>query len=93
LPQGILQVLLIFHIVKKSKYVRKQEELEAFGRHLRHLREQKGMTMEELAALSNIEYSQISRIERGVINTSLSVVFIIAEVLGVSYKDMFDFKK
>ncbi|MBO9703672.1 MAG: helix-turn-helix transcriptional regulator [Sporocytophaga sp.] len=49
------------------------------------------MTLETLAALSEIEYSQVSRIERGVINTSLSNVFVLAEALEVTYKDLFDF--
>lgn len=47
------------------------------------------MTMQELADLSDIEYSQLSRIERGVINTSLSVIFEIADALEVEPKELF----
>ncbi len=47
------------------------------------------MSMQELANLADIEYSQISRIERGLINTSLSNVFAIAKVLDVSAKELF----
>ncbi|WP_293903190.1 helix-turn-helix transcriptional regulator [Sporocytophaga sp.] len=76
---------------RKKNYIRKEEELQAFGKHLRAIRKRKNMTLETLAALSEIEYSQVSRIERGVINTSLSNVFVLAEALEVTYKDLFDF--
>ena len=39
------------------------------------------LSQETLANLAGIEYSQISRIERGVINTSISVIFAIAKAL------------
>ncbi len=41
------------------------------------------MTMEALANTTGIEYSQISRIERGLINTSVSVIFSIANALEI----------
>jgi transcriptional regulator with XRE-family HTH domain len=79
--------------VRKKLYLRKQKEIIAFGRHLRNLREGKQMTMVTLAALSDVEYSQISRIERGLISTSLSQVFAIADALEIPYKELFDFTK
>ena len=39
-----------------------------------------------------MEISQIGRIERGLINTSISSVFIIAEALNISPKHLFDFE-
>jgi len=50
------------------------------------------ISQEELAYRCNIELSQIGRIERGVINTSISNVFIIAEALKIPPKDLFDFE-
>lgn len=47
--------------------------------------------MVELAFQAEIEYSQLSRIERGEINTSISVVNAIAKALNISPKDLFDF--
>lgn len=41
------------------------------------------LSQEALANLAGIEYSQISRIERGVINTSVSVIFTIATALKI----------
>ncbi|MBE9668231.1 helix-turn-helix transcriptional regulator [Mucilaginibacter boryungensis] len=42
------------------------------------------MTQEGLANAAGIEYSQVSRIERGLLNTSISVVFAIAAALQTS---------
>ncbi len=74
---------------RKAKYLRNNKKLKVFGKRVRDLRKQKGFTMQQLADLCDIEYSQISRIERGLINTSLSNVFIIAEVLEVDPKELF----
>jgi len=38
-----------------------------------------------------MEVSQISRIERGVANTSISNIYFIAEALEVEIKDLFEF--
>lgn len=73
------------------KYTRHPEALKKFGERLRELRKAKGWSQEELANRADIELSQISRIERGVINTSLSQVFVIAEALGVEASELFRF--
>lgn len=49
------------------------------------------MSMQALADNVNIEYSQISRIERGVINTSINTVNNIAIALEIDIKELFDF--
>lgn len=41
------------------------------------------LSQEALANLAGIEYSQVSRIERGVINTSVSVIFALAKAMDV----------
>ena len=49
------------------------------------------MTMMELAFEADVEYSQIAKIERGVINTTVSTVQILAQALGVKPADLFQF--
>ncbi len=66
--------------------------MQIFGKHLRKIRHSKGMTQELLANEADLEISQISRIERGIINTSISQVFQIATALGVHPKELFDFE-
>lgn len=63
----------------------------AFGNHLREMRKKQGYSQEELANNADVELSQISRIERGVINTSLSQILQIAKALNVHPKELFDF--
>lgn len=73
--------------------ITEQNFIIAFGQNLRKLRKQKGFTQEELANDLNVEISQISRIERGVINTSIGNCFRIAEIFGISLKSLFDFEQ
>jgi transcriptional regulator with XRE-family HTH domain len=75
-----------------KKQTRHEKGIKAFGEHLRQVRIAKGFTQERLAYASDLEFSQISRIERGIINTSISQVFQIAEALGVPPKELFDFE-
>jgi transcriptional regulator with XRE-family HTH domain len=50
---------------------------------VRKYRIARNLSQESLANLVGIEYSQISRIERGIINTSVSVIFAIAKALEI----------
>jgi transcriptional regulator with XRE-family HTH domain len=59
------------------------------GFKIRSIRLSKGLTMEELAALSGIEYVQISRIELGKINTTIFQIFRIANSLDISVAQIF----
>ncbi len=62
-----------------------------FGKNLRKIRLSKGISMQNLAYTINVEYSQISRIELGKINTSISTVFEIAKALDVPIHEFFIF--
>lgn len=62
-----------------------------FGENLRNIRLAKGFTQEQLANELGIEISQISRIERGIINTSISTLYSISLILNVNVADFFDF--
>jgi transcriptional regulator with XRE-family HTH domain len=64
--------------------LRDKEILKNFGSHLKKLREKKNITQAQLASDMNVEISQISRIERGIINPSLCTVVEIAKAIGIS---------
>ncbi|MGH2667125.1 helix-turn-helix domain-containing protein [Flavobacterium sp.] len=66
--------------------------LIAFGENLKNFREQKNITQAQLAIDCDFDVSVISRIERGVVNTSLSNLKLISKALGVEVKELFDFK-
>jgi transcriptional regulator with XRE-family HTH domain len=53
-------------------------------------RVQRDLSQEALANLAGIEYSQVSRIERGVINTSVSVIFALAKAMDVQPSQLLD---
>ncbi len=47
--------------------------------------------MRGFANEADIEYSQIVRIENGIIGPTITTVYKIAETLNISLKDLFDF--
>lgn len=71
---------------------RSKEYCKAFGIHLRKLREQKGIGMREFALIADIEYSQLSKIERGVTNPTISTVLTLADALDIQLNELFNFK-
>ncbi|WP_291910719.1 helix-turn-helix transcriptional regulator [Chitinophaga sp. CB10] len=72
-------------------YFRDEDFLKKFGKHLQKIRKSKGISQEELANRCDFPMSQISRIERGIINTSISHVSAIAKALGVTPDELFKF--
>ena len=71
---------------EKDKYY-----LKAFGQNVKKLRTSKNLTQQHLADILDVEISQISRIERGVVNTSIINVKNIAEGLKIEVSDLFKF--
>ena len=57
---------------------------------VRKYRLAKNLSQEALANLAGIEYSQVSRIERGLLNTSISVVFALAKALEIKPSQLLD---
>ncbi len=55
------------------------------------MRKEKGMSQEQLALETGFELSQIGRIERGEVNTSISHLAGIAKALGVKPEDLVRF--
>lgn len=60
-----------------------EEYLKILGENLKKFREIKGFTQSELASDLGIEISQISRIERGIINTSIYNLYRISKILDI----------
>jgi transcriptional regulator with XRE-family HTH domain len=77
--------------VRKSKY-KDEKRIKQFGQKLREIRKEKGVSQEALAYTTDLHLSQIGRIERGEINTSISFVFLFADTLGVEPAEFFNFE-
>ena len=60
-----------------------EEYLKILGENLKKFREIKGFTQSELASDLGIEISQISRIERCIINTSIYNLYRISKILDI----------
>lgn len=73
-------------------YFRDEDIICKLGSCIRALRINKGFSQEELSYKAELDISQIGRIERGKVNTSVSVLYKIAVALDVSLKDLFDFE-
>jgi transcriptional regulator with XRE-family HTH domain len=73
----------------KQKNLRDDEFLKEFGVYLREFREELGLTQKQVADKMNVEVMQISRIERGIVNTSISMIKKIAECYDVPIYDLF----
>lgn len=71
------------------------EEIEHFklnlGKRIVFLRNKKGLTQPQLAALINKDFQSISRVENGHINLSAYALKQIADALNVSMDEIFDF--
>ena len=63
--------------------------LKKIGYRLKELRLQKNLSQKELAFLVDVEISQITRIERGIINTSILNILKITKVLEITIADFF----
>ena len=74
------------------KYLRHTKGIISFGENLRKIRLSKKMSQEQLAYKVGVETSQIGRIERGKIQTSISMVFYLSEALEIPTKKLFDFE-
>ena len=74
-----------------NKKVDKELRL-ALGMQVRKLRLEKGFSMRGFANEADIEYSQIVRIENGIISPTLTTIYKLTETLNISLKDLFDFK-
>lgn len=66
--------------------------LRLLGERIRKLRQERGLSQEELAFLSHTNQAHIARIESGKNNTTLDVVVSIAEGLSLSVSELFDFE-
>ncbi|MAM71825.1 MAG: transcriptional regulator [Gammaproteobacteria bacterium] len=64
---------------------------EAFGVVLRRLREEKGISQENLALEGNLDRTFISMLERGKRQPSLTTILNLAKVLGVGEGELVEF--
>jgi transcriptional regulator with XRE-family HTH domain len=77
--------------VKKKaikKYYIDKPLIASIGKKIREYRILKKLTIEELANESDVDYTQLSRMELGKVNFSISVLYKIAAALQVDPKKL-----
>ncbi len=89
MPTDIFFKYMMFELVKNQN---QYHVIKMLGKHLHILRKSKGFSQKDIAFATDLEISQISRIERGVINTSVGQLVLIADCLGITLKELFDFE-
>ena len=72
---------------KREYYVNKTA-LSLVGARMREIRISKEITIETLANTSDMDYSQLARMELGQVNFTISYLFRVAEALNVNPKDL-----
>ncbi len=61
------------------------------GKNIQKIRESKGISQQELAAKCNFEKSNMSRLEAGRVNPTLSTLEKVAKALDVTLAEIFTF--
>ncbi len=63
-------------------------EAEKIGRHIRHMRDERGMKQNHLALKAGISRSELSRIERGRVYPTMRTLQGLCGALGVALGDL-----
>lgn len=61
-----------------------------FGRRLRAVRHERGLTLEDVAELADMHWSYISQVERGERNVGVDNMAALADAVGIHLKDLLD---
>lgn len=76
-------------MAKRKKQYRDDVQLKLIGEKIRLARIAKGLTQNDLAfACNEADWSQISRMERGLVNFTVSYLLLVAEELEIAPKDL-----
>jgi transcriptional regulator with XRE-family HTH domain len=69
--------------------MKREEVSKKIGESIRQIRLSKGLSIEKVASGANIDYTQLSRIELGKINTSIYQLYCISRSLDVPVPQIF----
>lgn len=72
------------------KHYRDQDFIARVGKRVVEIRKRKNISQEDLIERSGLTLSQIGRVERAEINTSISMIALIANCLGVHPSEILD---
>lgn len=79
------------HIIMKQ-YISKEEFLKSFGNNVKKIRLNSNISYRKLAQRCDIDHSNLSKIEKGLIKIQLPTIYELAIGLQVHPKELFDFE-
>ncbi len=68
----------------------REKILARFAAHLTKLRQEKGLSIRQLAAASGLEYSQVQRIEKGKVNFAFTTLIALAQGLDMDLTELLE---
>ena len=86
---------IVMNIIRNLAFVinlKNKKLILSFGKHIRKLREEQDYSMRYLADLADVNYTQISKIETGKINTTISTAYALAKALDITLEQLFKFE-
>lgn len=63
----------------------------SFGQRVREIRKHQNLGLQDLQAVTGIDHSKLSKIERGLINVEFNTITRLADALGVEIMDLFNY--
>lgn len=71
-------------MAKGIPHRRNERAIKTLANNIKKYRLEQKLTIQELANLIDVDYSQIGRMERGVVNPNISIIFDIANALHIN---------
>ena len=79
----------MLHIISATNLGRKPKEETPVHNRLEEVRDQRGLTRQELAYAADVHYQTIGYIERGEYSPSLSLALTLARILATDVQEIF----
>lgn len=70
-----------------------KEFLQNLGRKIRNLRDSREWTLYDLEARTNIDFSDISKLELGYTNSKIFTLYKLSQAFGISLSELLDIEK
>lgn len=77
-------------MLKDSKHKRNEKGIAILAKNIKKYRKERKLTIQGLALELGVDYSQISRMERGIVNPSVSIIFNIADFLQIKASQLLE---
>ena len=74
---------IIVLMVKSKKHRRNETAISIVAMNIKKYRKLKGLTITQLANMLEVDYTQVGRMERSVVNPNISIIWDIAEILKI----------